>query len=248
MEIFKELGSLVGTVAGAVVGGAVAVVGQVTDSQVMKEIGEEVYKSSISAGHLIGQAADGVADVVGGMISQNQKAVDQGIEELGDITSKVVVGAISGVGNMAYHTLDVVEGVVERDKQKTVEAGKNFVKVAVVSALTIGACNDLDGEEKERQGVQIIIKNARVFTEQGTFEKKDIFIKEGYFIEENPSVQDDVEQEVIDAEGLIAIPGLTDLHFHGCMGYDFCDGTWEAFEAIATYQAQQGVLVFALRR
>ncbi len=28
--------------------------------------------------------------------------------------------------------------------------------------------------------------------------------------------------------GLYAVPGLVDLHFHGCVGYDFCDGTHEA--------------------
>ena len=148
MGIFKELGGLVGTVAGAVVGGAVAAVGQVTDSELIKEIGGEVYKGSISAGHLMGQAADGVSDVVTGIISKDQKAVDQGIETLGDTTNQVIVGAISEVGNIAYHTLDVVEGVVERDKQKVLEAGKNFVKVTAVSLLTIGASQDLKKAEE----------------------------------------------------------------------------------------------------
>lgn len=149
MGIFKELGSLIGTVAGVVVGGAVAVVGQVTDSELIKEIGGEVYKSSISAGHLMGKAADGAADVVAGMISQDQKAVNQGIEALGDTTNKIIVGAISEVGNMAYHTLDVVEGVVERDKQKVIKAGKNLVKVTAVSLLTIGAKDDLKEMEAD---------------------------------------------------------------------------------------------------
>lgn len=113
----------------------------------------------------------------------------------------------------------------------------------------------------------MIIKNATVFTEQGTFEKKDIVIKEGHFSEvgcltkedclikadydieeacstggENGNKEDlSAEEEVVDAEGLIAIPGLIDLHFHGCMGVDFCDGTKEAFETITKYQAQQGI-------
>lgn len=81
----------------------------------------------------------------------------------------------------------------------------------------------------------MIIKNAIVFTEQGTFEKKDILIEDGLFTEGKD------QGEVLDAEGLIAIPGLTDLHFHGCVGFDFCDGTKEAFHSIAKYQAEQGV-------
>ena len=29
------------------------------------------------------------------------------------------------------------------------------------------------------------------------------------------------EGEIIDATGLYVIPGLTDIHFHACVGYDF---------------------------
>ena len=41
-----------------------------------------------------------------------------------------------------------------------------------------------------------------------------------------------------DMGGLYAVPGLVDLHFHGCMGHDFCDGTHEAISTLAKYQAQ----------
>lgn len=46
---------------------------------------------------------------------------------------------------------------------------------------------------------------------------------------------------VLDATGCYVIPGLIDLHFHGCVGYDFCDGTEEAFDAIARHEASRGV-------
>ncbi len=45
----------------------------------------------------------------------------------------------------------------------------------------------------------------------------------------------------LDASELIAIPGLTDIHFHGCAGYDFCDGTNEAYDAITDYEAAHGI-------
>ncbi len=47
--------------------------------------------------------------------------------------------------------------------------------------------------------------------------------------------------DVIDATGLYAIPGLTDLHFHGCVGYDFCDGSDNAIHNMAEYQARNGI-------
>lgn len=37
------------------------------------------------------------------------------------------------------------------------------------------------------------------------------------------------------------LPGLTDIHFHGCAGYDFCDGTAEAVCAIASYEMAHGI-------
>lgn len=46
---------------------------------------------------------------------------------------------------------------------------------------------------------------------------------------------------VIDGKGCYALPGLIDLHFHGALGQDVCDGTMEAVEVIARYEASEGV-------
>jgi N-acetylglucosamine-6-phosphate deacetylase len=80
----------------------------------------------------------------------------------------------------------------------------------------------------------MIIKNAMVFKEDGSFQKEDIYMNNGLFTENG-------DGEIIDAEGLYAVPGLTDIHFHGCMGYDFCDATNEAIQAIADYELSVGV-------
>ena len=82
----------------------------------------------------------------------------------------------------------------------------------------------------------MVIKNAFVYTEEGKFEKKDIYIC-GEKFADKPSEQ----EEIVDADGCYAIPGLTDIHFHGCVGKDFCDGTEEAIQAIADYEASVGV-------
>ena len=50
----------------------------------------------------------------------------------------------------------------------------------------------------------MIIKNAEVFTEEGVFEKKDIYIQNGVFVENAPE-----DDQVIDATGCYAIPGLS---------------------------------------
>lgn len=79
------------------------------------------------------------------------------------------------------------------------------------------------------------IINAKVYTEDGVFVEKEVAIEGTQIVERS---RDDV---VIDARGCLLIPGLTDLHFHGCMGHDFCDGTLEAIEAMAVYEASCGV-------
>lgn len=84
----------------------------------------------------------------------------------------------------------------------------------------------------------MIIKNASVFTEEGKFAKQDIYIKDGKFV---ISAEEADGEEIIDGEECFAIPGLTDIHFHGCMGHDFCDGTREAITAMAEYEASVGV-------
>ncbi len=88
----------------------------------------------------------------------------------------------------------------------------------------------------------MIIKNAAVFHTQGAFEKSNLVIDEttGRICANDAAVAG--QDAVIDADGLYAIPGLVDLHFHGCVGYDFCDATEEAIQAIADYEASVGVL------
>lgn len=87
----------------------------------------------------------------------------------------------------------------------------------------------------------MIIKNAYVYTTEHVFEKKDIFLK-GERFSEDMGMEAMAEEAVIDAEGLYAIPGLVDIHFHGAAGYDFCSATSEELLKIAEYEAQNGIL------
>ena len=44
-----------------------------------------------------------------------------------------------------------------------------------------------------------------------------------------------------DASGCYVIPGLTDLHFHGCVGEDFSDATPDGLQKMADYELSRGV-------
>lgn len=97
----------------------------------------------------------------------------------------------------------------------------------------------------------MIIKNIKVYTEDKTFADGKIIIREGVFEEViiGQTTASDLElqdTEIVDGKGCYAIPGLIDMHFHGCMGDDFCDGTKEAIARIAEYEASIGVTAMAL--
>ena len=49
------------------------------------------------------------------------------------------------------------------------------------------------------------------------------------------------DDTVFDAAGCYVIPGLTDIHFHGCRGADFSDGDLDGLRAMGAYELSRGV-------
>ena len=86
----------------------------------------------------------------------------------------------------------------------------------------------------------IIISNGIIFMPDNEFHKGTIAIKNGKITNDIQNINND-DTEIINSENLYVIPGLTDIHFHGCKGHDFCEGTREAFQAIIDYQAVNGI-------
>ena len=86
----------------------------------------------------------------------------------------------------------------------------------------------------------MIIRGAKVYTEEGIFKEKEVCIQGENFTETGED-----GETIIDGSGCYLIPGLTDIHFHGCMGKDFCDGTEESIQVMANYEASQGVTTIA---
>lgn len=97
----------------------------------------------------------------------------------------------------------------------------------------------------------IQIQNVKIYGENHCFSPGEIVISDGKFAAAGtPSPErdrgmaasdKDVKPEIIDGEGCFAIPGLVDIHFHGCMGVDFCDADKEAIAKMAEYEASVGV-------
>ena len=67
------------------------------------------------------------------------------------------------------------------------------------------------------------------------------FHKGNIIIEDDSIAKIEYAASSIDAEECYIIPGLIDIHFHGCAGKDFCDGTLDSLDAIAKQEAIWGV-------
>lgn len=92
----------------------------------------------------------------------------------------------------------------------------------------------------------MIIQNGLVFTPDCTFQPLTVRANNGFITEVmTPEAAGRLSfpssDDIFDATGCYVLPGLTDVHFHGCDGHDFCDGTAEALEAIAAFEFTQGV-------
>lgn len=87
------------------------------------------------------------------------------------------------------------------------------------------------------------IQNGTVFTEDCRFEQRTVLTDGSSILKTIPAEEESSfeSSDVLDASDCYVIPGLTDLHFHGCVGYDFCDGTQEAFQNMASYELKNGV-------
>ena len=77
------------------------------------------------------------------------------------------------------------------------------------------------------------ITNALVFDPKEGFVARDFCVKDGLI------AQDALGP--ISAHGCYVIPGLTDLHFHGCVGEDFSDATPEGLQKMADYELSRGI-------
>ncbi len=111
----------------------------------------------------------------------------------------------------------------------------------------------------------MIIRNGLIFTEAGKFEELTITTMNDKIYSLTPSASANTDDafihydnatsndvELIDASDCYVIPGLIDIHMHGCMGIDFCDiasaNTQEEantlLQSIASYELSQGITAF----
>ncbi len=89
----------------------------------------------------------------------------------------------------------------------------------------------------------MIIKGGLVLDKSFRFVKADLHISGGK-ITHIGDVSHINDSQVVDGTGRYIIPGLVDVHTHGCGGCDACDGTRKAIETLAATQGAAGITSF----
>ena len=79
------------------------------------------------------------------------------------------------------------------------------------------------------------IINGQVFDLEQGFLSRDVLTDGGQIASASG------DDQILDAAGCYVIPGLVDIHFHGCVGEDFSDATPDGLQKIADFELSQGV-------
>ena len=147
MGFFKELGALAGGITGIVVGGAVHIAGEVTDSKFLKEVAEGVYQASAKSGELLGEMADGTANAVVGLVTQDDELINKGGKEFSRAAEESITRIGKGIAYTATKGINTLDAVLDGDTDKAIECGKDLIKIAAIGALSVGVIDFLDGPD-----------------------------------------------------------------------------------------------------
>jgi len=84
----------------------------------------------------------------------------------------------------------------------------------------------------------MIIKNGKVFQEDGSYKVADLYVENGRIVASADEVTDKTE---LDASGLKVLPGLVDIHSHGAVRHDFSDADIDGLRTILQYEKSHGI-------
>ncbi|MCM3624350.1 HNH endonuclease [Brevibacillus borstelensis] len=145
MGFLKELGTFAGKVTGKAIGGTVRVVGELTNSQTIKDIGNSAEKATAKTGMLLGKVASGTVDVGVGLFQKDDYKVKQGFSELGDAVVTTAKDVGHGIGYVYENGKNVVVGLKDGNNDQVKNGAKKLGMVAAVGVLAVGVVDIVDG-------------------------------------------------------------------------------------------------------
>ncbi|MGP4733524.1 MULTISPECIES: hypothetical protein [unclassified Psychrobacter] len=126
-------------------GGSVKAAGKFVNNDFIQEIGESVDGSMRNTGNILGNVADGIAEVGIGAFDSDSARCDKGFSDLGKTTKAVGNQLLVAAGQIVGDTIDTADGLLERDWDKVKTSGRSLAKVVAVSTIAIGVVDAVDG-------------------------------------------------------------------------------------------------------
>lgn len=134
---------------GSIVGGTVNVIGELTGSEFIEEIGDGIKKASSFAGEKLGEAASGTWDVAAGIITQDEDQLNAGLSDMGRAVGDTAKAAGHTICLVVENGANVVGGIADGDTSRLKDGAKGLVKFGVVGALSFGVIDLIDGADGE---------------------------------------------------------------------------------------------------
>lgn len=143
--ILKELGVILGQVVGVLIGGTIWALGEVTNSDFIREVAEGVYKNTARTGVMLGSLASGTYDAVGGVITGDKDQFNQGLEEVLYTLGNSAKSIGSGFIHVTSKAIGTAGAIIEGDTDRALSLGKDLAKIAAIGVLTVGIIDLIDG-------------------------------------------------------------------------------------------------------
>lgn len=145
MSWIKDLTGDLGDLAGSVIKAPLQAVGEVFDSEFLKDVGEGAYRVTKRTGEMVGDVTEGVVDVVSGTINSDKEKQSAGVERLVDTGVTYAKGLAKGTASMFKNSVETVGAIINGDTEKVKKFGKETAKAAAIGALGIGALDLFGG-------------------------------------------------------------------------------------------------------
>ncbi len=155
MGIFKEIGNGLGSLAGAVIGTPIKVIGEITEIKLIEDIGDGVKKASTFAGDTLGTFTDGAVGVVTGIIQEDEQKKDEGLNNLGNAVTTTAKGVYHTAKNVVVNSREIIGGAIDGDMESVKKGAAGIVTTVAVGALAIGIVDILDGVDVADGGTEV---------------------------------------------------------------------------------------------
>ena len=144
MGLLKRGFEIFGEVAGTAIGGGVKLIGNATNNDFIKDVGEGVYHTSKNSGEILGQLVEGTYTVAKGVIGKDKDEAVKGLKDVGAATGRTVKGMGNGLKNTLVSSIDVISGAFNDDPEEMKRGASKLAKTVAIGALSIGVLDALD--------------------------------------------------------------------------------------------------------